>query len=366
MSVKRTWQGTLVVGFTLVAAGCGAGSAAEADASEAGNPPALERRIVPVEVYEVRPEPFTDVVNIVGMVEANRDVTLAAEEGGVVREVLADKGTFVRAGQPILRIDDSLLAPQVEQAEADAALAREMWERQKKLWEEEKIGTELAYLQARYAAQRAEANHRFLAERLSRTTIRAPLSGILESRLVEVGAMVSPGTPVARLVDVNTVKVRGGVPERYASDIEKGSPAVIRFDLLGGREFAGRIDFVGATVDPRDRTVPVEVVVRNPDGAIKPGMVATVSIVRHELDGVVAVPQEAVLRTETGYVVFIASGEGGQAVAESRPVVMGPTRNNRVVIESGLEPGDRVIVVGQLKVAAGDRLRIVEREEGTE
>ena len=365
MSVDRKWQKTVIVaGLAVVGAACGAGNAAEAERSEATATPAEARRIVPVEVVEVQTEPFVDVVSIVGMVAANRDVTISAEEGGVVREILVDKGQRVQAGQPILKIDDELLAAQVEQAEADAALAQETWARQKRLWEVEKIGTEMAYLQARYAAQRAAANHRLLSERLDRTTIRAPLTGVLDARLIELGAMVSTGTPVARLVDTRTVKIQGGVPERYASDIRKGAPAVTRFDVLGGREFEGTIDFVSATVDPQDRTVAVEVVVDNADGAIKPGMVATVSIVRRELEGAIAVPQEAVLRTESGYSVFLASEQGGALVAEARPVVTGPSRNNRVVIRSGVEPGDRLVVVGQNKLAVGDRLRVVERGEG--
>ncbi len=361
MIAQWKWQGLAGAGLlAMTAAACGgSGEAKEpaAAAAEAGG-----RRVVTVEVVPATAAPFTDVVSVVGMVAANRDVTLSAEEGGVVRRLLVDRGAHVSAGQPILKIDDALLAAQTAQAKAEAALARETWERQKRLWEEEKIGTEMAYLQAKYAAERAAASLRLLSERLDRTTVRAPVAGLIDTRLVEVGAMVAPGTPVARLVDVSTVKVVGGVPERYAADIRKGAPAVIVFDVLGGREFTGRIDFVAATVDPQDRTVPVEVVVDNAGGAIKPGMVAGIGIVRRELDAVIVVPQEAVLRTEDGYIVYIAVERDGATEAEARPVVTGASRANRVVIESGVEPGDRVVVVGQQKLAPGDRLQVIERE----
>ncbi|HEX7118426.1 MAG TPA: efflux RND transporter periplasmic adaptor subunit [Longimicrobiales bacterium] len=362
MSAHWKWWGLTAAG-ALAAAAAGCGGSGEAKEPETASPAAAARRVVAVEVEPVVAAPFTDVVSIIGRVAANRDVTISAEEGGVVRSVLADKGAAVRAGQPILKIDDELLAAQVARASADASLARETWERQRRLWEVDGIGTEMAYLQAKYAADRAAADLRLLSERLDRTTIRAPIDGILDARMVEVGTMVAPGTPVVRLVDVATVKVVGGVPERYAPDIREGAKAVIAFDVLGGRAFDGRVGFVAATVDPQDRTVPVEIVVDNPDGVIKPGMVATIAIVRRRLDAAVVVPQEAVLRTEDGYVVYVAAERDGIVVAEARPVVTGASRDDRVVIESGIAPGDRIVVVGQQELAPGDRLQVTERKE---
>lgn len=352
------WPGVVVAALAVAAAGCGGSEAKEPAASE----PAL--RVVNVEVEPVAAVSFTDVVNLIGEAVAERDVMVAAEEGGVVRALYVEKGARVRAGQPILKIDDALLAAQVAQAEADAALARETFERQRRLWEEDQIGTEMAYLQAKYASERAAANLRLLSERLERTTVRAPISGVLDARLVDFGAMVAPGSEVARIVDTDTIKVVSGVPERYATEIRPGAQARVVFDVLAGRSFDGVIGFVAQAVRPQDRTVPIEIAVPNPGGVIRPGMVAAVEIVRRELDEVVVVPQEAVLRTEAGYIVYVAADRGGETVAEARPVTTGASRANRVVIDSGLEPGDLVIVVGQHRIAAGDRLQIVARRRG--
>lgn len=353
----RYVRGAALAGLVALSA-CSGGEAAEPEAS--AEAPA---RVISVELLTVQPEAFTDQVQVVGTVQANRDVLVAAEESGPIREVLVEKGAVVRAGQPIARIDDRLLQAQAEQAASEAALAQETHQRQSRLWEEDRIGSEMAYLRSKYGAQTAEAGARVLRERLSRTVVRAPISGILEDRVVEVGSMVMPGAPVARIVDVASVKINGGIPERFAGQIRPGQAARLVVDALGGREVEGEIRFVGAAVDEASRTFPVEVVVPNPRGDLKPGMIANLRLDRERLEAALVVPQEAVMRVEDGYVVYVAAERDGGLAAEARPVTLGSTRANRVVIVSGLRAGERIVVVGQNQVASGDRLRDV-REGG--
>jgi len=342
---------------TLTLAACGGPAGAE---NGPGESPGETTRVINVQVVEVAPRPFVEDLRLTGTVEAFRDVTVSAEESGVVRELMVDKGSAVAAGQPILRIDDRVLAPQVEQARAQAALARETWERRKRLWEEDKVGSELAYLEARYGAEQAAANLAALEERLARTVVRAPIEGLVDDRMVEVGSMVSPGTPLVRVVDVDPVKVTAGVPERYATDIRAGANVRVSFDVIQGSDFEGTIRYVGAAVNPRNRTFPVELTIPNPGRAIKPEMVANVSVVRRSLEDVLVVPQEAVVRISEGYAVFVVRQEGGREVAEARPVQLGASQANQVVVTSGLQPGDRLVVVGQAQVAHGDYVRVLE------
>lgn len=353
----RAAAGLAVLGLAALAAGCGGdGRASERAAAEA---PA---RVISVETITVEPERFSDFVRLVGSVEAERDVTVAAEEGGIVRQLFVEKGAVLRAGQPIARIDDAVLRAQLERAEAQARLAEETWERQRRLWEEERIGSEIAYLNAKYNAQTARASVNELRARLARTVVRAPVAGVLDARLVEVGSMLAPGTPVARVVDTRTVKVTGGVPERYAAEIARGAELRVSFDALGGAVHAGRVQYVGATLDDANRTFPIEVTVPNPGGVIRPGMVAHLQVARRALEAAILVPQAALLRREDGYVVFVAVERGGAWVAELRDVIPGASEAGRVVIEQGLAAGEHVIVVGQQQVAPGDRLRIVNRD----
>ncbi len=354
-----SWKVLPLLGVGLVAA---CGGDANADAGEAGD--AGPVRIINVEVAEVGSAPFTEVIRLTGAVAANRDVTLAAEEMGVVREIVADRGAFVREGDPIIRIEDRALAAQVEQARAQAALARETWERRRRLWEEDRVGSELAFLEARYSAEQAEAALQSLEQRLARAIIRAPFDGVVEERPVELGSMVSPGVPVARVVALNPVKVVSGVPERFAPDVSRGARVTVTFDIFPGEEYAGQVAFVGSTVNPQNRTFPVELTLPNPGGRFKPEMVANLLLVRSELDDVITVPQDALIRVEEGFVVFVVEGEGDGARATVRPVSTGASQRNRVVITSGLEVGDRLVVMGQQQVANGDRVNVVAVRDG--
>lgn len=316
-------------------------------------------RIINVEVETLGPQSFTSEIPLTGVVEANQDVMIAAEESGVIREIIVDKGRAVQEGDAIFRIDDRILRSQVDEARARANLAQETWERRKRLWEEDGVGTELAYLEARYSAEQAAASLAVLEERLERTIVRSPITGVLDSRLVEVGSMVATGTTVGRVVGMNPVKILAGVPERFAPDVRVGTEARIEFDVLPGETFNSRIQFVGVRVDPQNRTFPIEMLLGNPVRAIKPEMVAEIALITATLEDVIVVPEESLVRVEEGFVAFVVVSGADGDVAEARAVRLGPSRSDRVVIESGLEPGDRLITAGQTQVATGDRVRVV-------
>lgn len=343
--------------FLLVPLLAGCGGDTETDAVQEEF-----QRVINVEVLPLEVSSFSERIRMTGTVKANREVEVSAEESGVVRELLAERGATVREGDPLLRIDDRILRSQVREAEARAELARETWERRRRLYEEDGVGSELAYLEARYGWEQADAAYSNLSERLDRTVLRAPISGVLEDRIVEVGSNVSPGSPIGRIVQVNPVKVSAGVPERYAGEVEPGTTATVGFDGLRTSGQPASITYVGATVDPGNRTFEVEMTLPNPDRLFKPEMVANVEVVRRAWEDVIVIPQNAMIRTEDGFVAFVAVEESDGTRAQRRSLVLGPVQGNRAVVEEGLESGDRLIVVGQNQVAEGDRIQVVGSE----
>lgn len=350
MSVR--WTGAVMALAASVAlTGCGK--------AEAGADAQAVARVINVDVMEIATSAFVDQVSLTGTAQANQDVQVSAEESGVIREILKEKGSRVAAGEALAKIDDAILLAQLAQARAQADFATQAWERRKRLWEDSKIGSEIAYLEAKVGAEQAAASLRLLEERVARTTVRAPFDGVMESRTIEVGTMVGPGQPVARVVDLDPIKIVAGVPERFAADVRVGADAVVTFDVLPGERFDAKVRYVGSTVDPANRTFPIEVIMANPRGVVKPAMVSNVSVTRRSLAAAVVVPQDALVRVEDGYVVFVVAEQGGNTVAEVRPVVLGPNQRDLVVVEQGVQPGDRLIVVGQKQVAHGDRVNVV-------
>ena len=360
-SGRRTAAMGLVAlaGLTIGLVGCRPSEGGEAQAEQLNVADTTGARIVNVEVEHIAPSSFVDYIRITGEVEALYDVTVSAEESGSILRFLVEKGARVRRGQVIAKIDDAVLSSSVREAEALADVAREQHARQRRLWEEEGIGSEIAYLQARSNATAAEARVEMLQARLARTEVKAPVSGIFDEKFVEVGEMVTPGAPVARVVSVGQVKITGGVPERFALFIHRGDSARVTLDPLGDREFFGTIQFVGTSVEPRSRTFPIEIVLQNPGNLIKPRMVANVQVERERLTDVVVVPQQVVVRTDNGYQVFVVAARNGHPVAEARAVMLGPSFENRTVVTSGLAAGDQLITVGGRLVDDGSFVRIV-------
>jgi RND family efflux transporter MFP subunit len=360
--MRRTWArwgsqwayGVLGAAVVLGAAGCGPSTGG----ADEGAPEEFVR-VINVETSTLQPQQFVEEIRLTSIAMANQDVYLAAEESGVIREIYADRGSRVGLGDSIAKIDDRVLAAQVAQARAASELAAQTWERRRRLWEDDRVGSEIAYLEARFQAEQTAASLTALEERLARTVIRAPFAGVLDERLVDVGAMVSPGTPVARLVDLDPIKVFAGVPERYATDVRVGAEATLEFEMLDRAPYTARIRYVGATVNTENRTFPIEVSLPNPNGLIKPQMVANMAVTRSTVDEAIVVPQDALIRFENGYVVYVATERNGEPVAEMREVILGASRRNLVVIEEGVHAGERLIVVGHKEVEDGDRIRVV-------
>ena len=352
-----------------VATGCSSSNGEPQRPAEDAGPTA---RSVRVETLELEPTTFEDVIELTGTVEALGDARLSAQTAGTVVD-LVPLGTFVQAGRTVAQLDPGQARAAVGQAEASVEAARAAFElaednlkRQEPLYrdsvisalEYENVRTQLS--QAEAQVNQAKAALAQAEKQLANTTVTTPFTGTVEEHFAEEGEQVVPGTPVARVVSTEQVKVRAGVPERYAADITEGKPVTVSFNAYGGETRTGRISFAGAAINPQNRTFPVEVNLDNTDRRLKPEMVAKMQIARSTLDGVLVIPQAAVVRDEDGASVYIGREEGDALIAERRPVRLGPAYDGRVVVESGIEAGDLLVVLGQNTLTAGDELTVVQ------
>ena len=356
----RARSGTgLVALLALAVAGCGGPRDTGSGGGEAPSSAAPLARVVNVAVTPVERRPFRGFLQVTGEVEALHEVTVAADEKGTISRYLIPKGSRVRRGQVVAQIDDTVLRATVAEARAQADLAREQFERQRRLWEDERIGTEIAYLKAKYDAAAAEARMAMLETRLAHTSLKSPINGVFEEKLLEAGEYAKAGAAVYRVVTVDPIRITGGVPERYAASVTVGDSVRITFDILPGRTYHGAIGFVGSTVNAGSRTFPTEVIIPNPEGIIKPRMIADLEILNRTLPAEIVVPREVVQRTATGHRVFVVEREDGRRVARSRAVTLGPSSANVVVVLSGLAVGDSLITVGYQMVDDGLPVRTV-------
>lgn len=367
----RLAAAVLLLPMLLTLSACGG----EADEPAASETPA--ERGLPVEVIVVEPGPFEDVLVMTGTVDAPDDATLSPEMAGTLTAV-APLGTVVRRGQTVAQVNAGVASASVAQAEAaleaaraQAELAEDQFRRQEPLYADSILSAiEFESVRAQRASARAQVAQAEAAlaqtrQQLANTRIVAPFTGIVEERLAERGELVAPGTPVVRLVSTDQVKVKAGVPERYAGDIQLGTPVRIVPEAYNIAPLRGEVTFVGRTINPQNRTFPIEIGLSNDAGQLKPEMVVQLEVRRQQLDDVIVLPLAAIVRDERGAGVFVVREDTTGLIARHQPTELGPSSAGRVVIETGLVAGDRVIATGQSTVSEGDRVRIAEERPST-
>lgn len=313
-------------------------------------------RLVRVETMILAPQTFQDKVQITGVVDALKDVTISAEAGGRVVEMLP-LGTKVSEGVIVARFDERLLKSQLEAAEATYELAEDTYRRQKALYQDSVISA-LEYENVRTRRDQAASTLEQARKMFADTRLTSPITGRVEERFVEKGELVAPGSPVVRVVDTRHVKIRAGVPERYAADINEGAPAWVRLPSVA-LEVEANLSFVGRVIDVKSRTFTVEIDLENTSARLKPEMVVDVSIERRSLADALVVPQTAVVHDDLGAGLYVVTADGDQYVANRRKVTTGPSFNGSVVIESGVQSGEHIVVVGQSNLTDGNPVQIV-------
>jgi multidrug efflux pump subunit AcrA (membrane-fusion protein) len=240
---------------------------------------------------------------------------------------------------------DMVSKSEFDQSEANYLAARAQYERALRSLRVAELGFRQEDIAAADAeVQRLQAKLQRLREDVQKTVIRAPVSGFITNRHVEVGQWVERGGKVVDLIDLTAVLVRVPVHERDIRLVQAGDEAVVTLDALPHRTFSGRVKHITPQADLASRTFPVKIEVANtPDTAIKAGMFARVTLRTGAAHPAVFVPKDAVVRRGSGQVVFVVEN----AKARLMPIKTGRTHEGFIeVVEGGLKPGDIVVVTG--------------------
>lgn len=318
-------------------------------------------KTVNVETTRVEPQLFESYLRMVGTVEAQNDVRVSAEVSGRINQYYVEKGDLVQKGEAIAKIDDSQLIREKQRLEAVTAQSRENYERLKRLFEQENVGSEIDYLNARYTYEQNQAALESVNVNLDKTTVRAPFNASVENILVEEGEMASPGTALVRLIGSDRMKVAAGVPARYASDVNKGDSAQVWFDFQQSDTLQLPLTFVGQSISPQNRTFRIEMALPSSESRFKIDMIANVKVKTSHRKSTIVVGKEFIYQKEDGFVVYTAvQDKKGNTIAREQPVKLGPSYENNTVVVQGLEPGEVMITVGSSFLQDGMRINIVD------
>ncbi|MBN2720852.1 MAG: efflux RND transporter periplasmic adaptor subunit [Proteobacteria bacterium] len=317
-----------------------------------------QRAVVNVSVLPLVRESIEETFVLPGTLEAWENLTLSLEQSGPIVWVGPDEGDRVKAGQPILMIDKSLLETQHARNQMEFEMARKQLERVEKLYEKQLVSQREMDV-AQNAFDKASADLQQSSIAIEKSTLASPINGILEKTMVERGEYGNVGVPAAIVVQVDRLKVVVDVPEKDVSFVRVGQAAeVLTADLEVGAENPrkGKVFHVTYLADPSTRTYQAKIEIGNPEGLLRPGMIVRVRFSRRSLADTLVIPLYAVLDRGGEKEGFVEAG--GQAFA--REIVTGPVIGDRVVVLDGLEEGARLIVQGQHLVADGDPVAVVD------
>ncbi|MBK9515289.1 MAG: efflux RND transporter periplasmic adaptor subunit [Flavobacteriales bacterium] len=267
----------------------------------------------------------------------------------------------MRAGELLISIDNDIVAKQIVQAETAAELARTSFEKQANLWEQ-KVGSEMQYLQAKSQKEQAEAGLAALREQQRLTNITAPFDGTVDDIMVRVGDMTSPMQPAARVVDLSGVQLEADVPESYLKSVKKDAPVKVSFPSLG-ETFDGELAHVGQFIDPSNRTFKVIVRVPNGQEFMRPNLLSDISIQDMRNDSALIVPSRTVLQDVNGnnYIYVLDATRDDEAKA--RKVLVERLSEYKGMSIAPADPGDltggeRVVDEGAKNVNEGATVRV--------
>jgi len=305
---------------------------------------------------------FVHYLELQGAVKTKQNVLVYPEMPGTLQRVYVTEGQHVTKGQILASIDDGGVGSQVEQLKSQAELAKTTFERQKRLWDQ-KIGSEIQYLQAQTNYVAAENAVKQIQSQLGKSTIRAPFSGIIDDVIKDQGTVVSPGpgSEVFRIVNLGNMYIEVDVPETYLGQVTKGKEAVVYFPVLNDSVIT-KIRETGNFINPSNRSFRIEIPVSNKNGNIKPNLTAKVRLNDYSNANAILIPQSIISENAAGdQYTYVSSepDENNEAVVTRSIITTGKTQNGFVEVLTGITDGNHIVQEGARTVKDGQKVKIL-------
>ncbi|ARV10774.1 efflux transporter periplasmic adaptor subunit [Winogradskyella sp. PC-19] len=315
--------------------------------------------------FKAQKEVFIHYVELQGSVSTKNNLVLFPEYSGILTRVYVKEGQKVSKGQTLAKIDDGGLSQQLAQIEIQANLAKTTFDRQKRLWNQ-KIGSEIQYLQAKssYEAQTQAVNQ--LKQQIAKTYVRAPFSGTIDDVITEQGSVVGAGqSQLMRIVNLDDMYIETAVPERYISDVVKGKNVEVEFPILN-KTISAKVRQAGNFINPANRTFNVEIAVPNKEKNIKPNLTARLKINDYTNEEAILIPQSIISENANGQqYVYVISDKNSDNEGEAKRIIVktGKTQGDVIEVLEGLDGNSEIIKEGARSVRDGQTVEVINYTE---
>lgn len=308
-------------------------------------------KVLSVAVTTVSAQNFQHYVEFQGRLDAKNNIFVSPQVGGAITNLYVKEGDFVKQGQTIATIDNSVMKQSLQEVEVQLETAKVFYNKQKNLWDQ-KIGTEVQFIQARSNVESLEKRLATLQSQLAMTKVTAPMNGFVDEIRQRAGELAAPGLGILRIVNSDNLKVVAQAADSYAGTIKQGDVVTIKFPDLG-KETTAKLSFVSQTVNPASRTFTIEASVPKIDKQLKPNMTAIMNVNDQTKSNAIIINRNVIQQDENGNIVYVAVTEGGKRLARSRKITTGLTYGGDIEIVSGLQAGDLLITQGYQDLVDG-------------
>ena len=311
-----------------------------------------------ITILRPRQEYFKHQIEIQGVVRTDKNIELRPELGGTVLQILVKEGQKVKKGQVLIQLDDSNLEYNLAELNTQITLAKTTYDRQKRLWEQ-KIGSEMQYLQAKTQYESLENNVNTLKNQVNKMKIIAPFSGVVDEIFPKKGELTNPQTPILRLVNLDKVYIEAEVTESYLPYIKIGNESIISFPSIN-REIKSTVAQVGNVINPNNRSFKTKINIPNEDNELKPNLLADIKIVDFESNGIV-IPSTLIQKDKIGAsYVYTVSNKNTEYTVTKKLITIANEYDNKSLIEEGLTDQDTLVNRGSRIVRNGEIVRLVD------
>jgi membrane fusion protein (multidrug efflux system) len=311
-----------------------------------------------VTVIDLNPDVFNNYIEAQGKTYTENNVMVTTDMGGLVKGVFVDEGQYVNQGQTLIQLDNSIITSQMAELETAISLAREVFDKRQRLWNQN-IGSEIEYLQAKNQYESLIDKKASANVQLSKTSIKAPISGYIDMINVKLGEMAAPGMPACQIVNNTMMEVKIDLPEVYLGKVNKGDEILIELPAIE-KEVKAKVSAVGQTVNAYNRAFQVIASIDNKDNIIKPNMLVKAKFNNLTVSDAIVIPSNLLQESAQGYFVFTAETDSltNEVVAVKKQIEVGESYGGQIVVTKGLNESDVIINEGFRNVLDGQLIKI--------
>lgn len=311
-----------------------------------------KQKLVDVTVMPLTLQPFKTYIEVQGRIDADENVSLSSEMPGTVTKINVKVGDEVSKGQVLAETDARAIQQQIADLQTSLDLANQVYQKQKNLWDQ-KIGTEIQFLQSKNTKEGLENKIATLQEQVRMSKIISPINGTVDAVNIKIGQAVAPGLPAINVINFSNLKVKADVSESYATRVKAGDEALVYFPDMHD-SIITKVNYASRAINNLTRTFGVEVLLDNKK-TYHPNMVAKLKINDYQSTGSkVVVPVKYIQKGTNEHFVFLS--ENGKVV--KKVVKVSREYNGNAEIEEGLKDGDLLIIEGYDLINEGDNVNV--------